>query len=127
MDDKEYDEIGRYIWQAYVPNSGQSKMVQGELLRAIEKLRDEAMRNGNVNWDDGFVILAHYIVDTLSASNDISSQQKVQLKSDVDRILDYDHPYLEDDLYDRITHVIIDWYLSHKDPIPRKRNPKLDR
>jgi hypothetical protein len=46
-------EEAKKIWQTYVPKSGQSASVQGELLRAVEKLRDEAIRNGNVNWTRG--------------------------------------------------------------------------
>ncbi len=53
MKEEEYLEIGRFIWSNYVPKSGQSETVQGELLRAIEKLRDEAHRNGNINWMTG--------------------------------------------------------------------------
>jgi hypothetical protein len=39
---EEYFKKAKSIWQSYVPKSGQSEFVQGELLRAIEKLRDEA-------------------------------------------------------------------------------------
>jgi hypothetical protein len=45
-----YFEEAQDIWKNFVPPSGQAATVQGELLRAIEKLRDEAMRNGNGNW-----------------------------------------------------------------------------
>ena len=48
---EEYLEKGKYIWQNFVPKSGQAETVQGELLRAIEKLRDEAHRNGNANFN----------------------------------------------------------------------------
>jgi hypothetical protein len=33
-----------------------------------EKLSDEAHRNGNMNWDEGHVILAEYLRDTLVGS-----------------------------------------------------------
>ena len=56
MTDDEYRELGRFIWQTYVPKRGQAATVQGELLRANEKLRDESQRNGNINWDEGHEI-----------------------------------------------------------------------
>lgn len=56
-----YFEEAKEIWQKFVPESGQAETVQGELLRAVEKLRDEAIRNGNGNWDEGFEILLSYI------------------------------------------------------------------
>ncbi len=49
------------IWMQFVPRSGQAETVQGELLRAVEKLRDGAIRNGNTNWDQGFEILLAYV------------------------------------------------------------------
>jgi len=49
-----YFEEAKQIWVNYVPKSGQSDTVEGELIRAIEKLRYEAQNNGNVNWDQGF-------------------------------------------------------------------------
>ena len=42
------------IWRNYVPEAGQSEILQGELLREIEKLREEAQGNGNRNWDGDF-------------------------------------------------------------------------
>jgi hypothetical protein len=49
--------LHRKIWRQFVPSAGQAETVQGELLRAMEKLRDEAARNGNGNWDEGFETL----------------------------------------------------------------------
>ncbi len=69
MNNNEYRDKGRFIWKNYVPKSGQSNYVQGELLRTIEKLRDEAQRNGNVNWDEGYEILSNYLLSTIEKSN----------------------------------------------------------
>lgn len=124
---EEYIEIGRYIWQNYVPKRGQADTVQGELLRANEKLRDESQRNGNINWDEGHEILANYILDILVDSNDVSNEAKKQLENDIRRVLDYEDPYTEDDLFDRIEKTIFDWYLYNKIPIHREHNPKLHR
>jgi len=127
MSEPNYIEIGRFIWQNYVPKSGQADTVQGELLRANEKLRDESQRNGNINWDQGHEILARFILETLQSSSDVSAEAKVQLKRDILRILDYEHPHTEDDLFDRVEKVIFDWYLRNKEPIPRSKNPDLHR
>jgi len=127
MSEPNYIEIGRFIWQNYVPKSGQADTVQGELLRANEKLRDESQRNGNINWDQGHEILARFILETLQSSSDVSAEAKVQLKRDILRILDYEHPYTEDDLFDRVEKVIFAWYLRNKEPIPRSKNPDLHR
>ena len=127
MTEEEYREIGRFIWKTYVPKSGQSDTVQGELLRANEKLRDECHRNGNMNWDSGHEILANYILTTLTESPDVSEEAKIELKRDIERVLDFEHPYTEDDLFDRTERKIFDWYVINKDPIPRSPNPELHR
>ncbi len=48
-------QVCRWVWQNLVPRQGQASTLQAELLRAIEKLRNEAMDNGNINWDSDFV------------------------------------------------------------------------
>ena len=43
--EQEYFETCKFIWKNYVPKSGQSTVLQGELLRELEKLRLEAQDN----------------------------------------------------------------------------------
>ncbi|MBA3882380.1 MAG: hypothetical protein H0X73_06590 [Chthoniobacterales bacterium] len=123
----DYAEIGRFLWQNYVPTSGQADTVQGELLRAAEKLRDESQRNGNVNWDERHEILARFILHTLQSSDDVPAEAKGHLERDIARIRDHKHPYTEDDLFDRVEKVIFDWYLQNKDPILKPKDRDLHR
>jgi len=127
MTEEEYLEIGRFIWNTYVPKSGQSETVQGELLRAIVKLQDEAQRNGNGNWDHGHETLANYIRNTLIGSEDLSEDEIQQLNMDIEIILDYETPYTEDDVFDRVEKIILGWCLRNKEPVPRAINPDLHR
>jgi hypothetical protein len=127
MTDDEYRRLGKHIWQTYVPARGQATTVQGELLRANEKLRDESQRNGNMNWDDGHEILAKFLLDTLTASAVLSATVKTQLRQDIERVLDFEDPYTDDDLFDRIERALLDWCSAHPDPVPRQPNPDLLR
>ncbi len=127
MNEQEYFEKAKYLWQTFVPKSGQAETVQGELIRAVEKLRDEAQRNGNGNWDTGHEILAKYIETTLINSGEFKRKEIKQIKSDIKRLLDYDYPYTEDEIYDRLTNKIVDWYLENQEPIPHNENPDLHR
>lgn len=117
-----YFEEEKFIWKNYVPKSGQADTVQGELLRAIEKLRYEAQDNGNINWDDRFEMFCDYIWSTLSSWGQFSVEILTEIQNDLDRIRDYANPYVKDDLYDRVTDYIMEWYLENKEPIRRDKD-----
>ncbi len=127
MTPEAYLALGRHVWQTYVPPSGQADTVQGELLRANEKLRDEAQRNGNANWDEGHEILARYVLETLEAWPALAPERKVRLRADVALLTVPDAPYLDDDAFDRVERCILDWCAAHPEPVARARNPALRR
>lgn len=123
----QYFEKAKFIWLNYVPESGQSKYVQGELLRAIEKLRDEAQRNGNVNWDQGHIILVNYLKSKLLNSGSFNTEISKEIENDLNRLLDYNLPYVEDDIYDRICDRVVDFFVTYPEPIIHDYNVKLKR
>src|ERR1041385_5828750 len=90
------------IWQKFVPKSGQADTVQGEMLRAVEKLRDGARRNGNLNWDRGFEILLAYLSEKLSDSDAFDDSTRKQTESILHRLQNFKEPYLENDFYDEL-------------------------
>jgi len=127
MSEQEYSEKAKYLWQTYVPKSGQAETVQGELIRGVEKLRHEAQRNGNINWDKGHEILAKYLETILINSGEFNEMQTKQINVDIIRLLDYDYPYTDDDIYDRLTNRIVDWYIANPDPVAHNYNSELHR
>ena len=127
MTPEKYLELGQYIWKTYVPKSGQAQTVQGELLRAIEKLADEAQRNGNINFNvNCHGILIGYLRKHLTDTKIFDEQTIKQINKDLDRISVENEPYIEDDLYDRLRERIIDWYLKNTTPIQNIENLKLN-
>ncbi len=115
------EDIARWIWKTQVPKSGQSKSIQGEVLRAIEKLRWEAQNNGNINWDYRFEMLVDFIEATLTSQSCFSEQTKKSIRQDLGRLRNFlppnelkddsqrtELPYIEDGLYNRLTeHLIV--------------------
>ncbi|MBL0104114.1 MAG: hypothetical protein IPP51_10430 [Bacteroidetes bacterium] len=96
-------------------------------MRAIEKLADEAQRNGNINFSaDCHVIFISFIRKHLNDENLFDKTTIKQINQDLDRISIDDKPYTEDDLYDRLRERIIDWYLMNKTPIHHSLNSKLN-
>jgi uncharacterized protein len=117
----------RRIWREYVPAQGQSLTVQGELLRAVEKLRWEAMTNGNQNWDRDFEKLAEYLRATLVGSELFRAEASAEIVKDIQTILDYEHPLADETAFDRLTERVVEWSLAHPEPVPRDLDPTLRR
>ncbi|MBB4916951.1 hypothetical protein [Streptosporangium saharense] len=123
--DPQYAAEARHIWKTYVPPRGQANTVQGELLRAVEKLYDEAYRNGNVNWGEHHERLLAYLREKLGRSGIFDNESSRQLTKDLDRLADFEHPCVENDPFDRVTYRVIDWCRAHPDPVPHKYDPEL--
>ena len=119
-------EEAKSIWQNYVPKRGQAETVQGELLRAVEKLRDESIRNGNANWDNGFEILLAYLGDHLTDPTVYPAEVIAGTRSVLSRLQDYDHPYLEDDFYDQLGDRVVEYFRFYGS-LPHANNPSLHR
>ena len=120
-----YEEDARALWQTYVPKRGQADTVQGELIRAVEKLRDEAQRNGNVNWGKNHVLLAEYLRHTLARSGLFDEAATAEIQRDVARLLDYNYPETSDEPYDRITDHIVEWARADPDAVSRQSDRRL--
>lgn len=118
-----YFEEAKAIWKKYVPPNGQSETVEGELIRAIEKLRYEAQNNGNANWDVEFVRFCDYIWDSLNDDVVFKHDELKEIKNDVDELRNSVAPVFDDELYDRIIDRVIEWGLAHYGPIKRDLDP----
>jgi hypothetical protein len=129
------DDIARWIWINIVPKSGQASSLQGELLRAIEKLRWEAQSNGNINWDACFAMFVDFLGNHLLAEPRFTKESKAEIAADLDRLrhflpvddLENDDeagglPYVEDDLYDRLTSHVVRYCRLHPQLIPLESN-----
>ena len=117
----QYFDEAHAIWKTYVPKAG-----QGELLRAVEKLRDESMRNGNINWDTGFELLLAYLRSRLGDRLVFSPAVIARTTAVLDRLANHNDPYLHDDLYDELTDRVVE-HFRHYGSQPHVRDPALGR
>jgi hypothetical protein len=125
--DASYAADARRIWQTSVPKRGQADTVQGELLRAVEKLRDETQRNGNANWDEHYERLLAYLREKLAGSGLFDAEILVELAVDLDRLADFERPLADDESFDRITYRVVDWCRAHPEPVRHEQDPLLQR
>ncbi len=126
MNDAEYFAVGKRIWQECVPKSGQSLTVEGELLRSVEKLRDEALRNGNGNWDEGFEILLQFLGGRLLDSKVFSASILKDTNTILAQLAKQNPPLLDDAPFDRLSDRVVDYFLFYGSQ-SHTRNPKLNR
>lgn len=122
-----YFKEAQQIWQTLVPKSGQAETVQGELLRAVERLREEAQNNGNGNWDEGFDRFCDFLEQTLAVTPPFTEGVRQEIRADILRLRDHDHPYLEDDLYDRLSDRVVEFHRHLGKIVPHQPDPLQHR
>jgi hypothetical protein len=126
MTDQEVFARARRIWRQFVPASGPADFEQGELLRAVEKLRDEAQRNANANFTDGcHGRLVAYLRERLPDPHVFDADATAEIGADLSALGTVDHPYLDDDVYDRLRRRVVEWCEAHPEPVPRTPDPDL--
>ncbi len=124
--EKEYDKKAQWIWNNFVPKSGQAEFVVGELLRAIEKLSDEANRNGNGNFSEKcHGILISFLRDKLVDEKVFDEKTISEINSELDLLSIEDEPQTGDEIYDWISDRIVDWSLVNDKPIIHIYNKDL--
>ncbi|BCV42108.1 MAG: hypothetical protein Sw1PiTSA_12130 [Shewanella algae] len=125
------ENTAQWIWENLVPDSGQSETVQGEILRAIEKLAHEAQANGNFNWDQGFQKLVSFLKDTLLSEKSFSETTRISIERDLSRLEHFIFPTelkdrsdahllpcVDDELYDRLTDNLVEFCRFNPQTIP---------
>jgi len=120
-----YFEDAKQIWQTQVPKRGQADTVAGELLRSVEKLRDEATRNGNINWGDGHTRLLAYVRRHLLEQGALPTEEQLVMAGDLDRLADYEHPETDSLVYDRISDGVVLWARAHPGAVAHEHDPSL--
>ncbi|MBU9736073.1 hypothetical protein [Diplocloster agilis] len=149
-DSVKYFKECQYIWKNYVPAKGQSNVLQGEMLRQIEKLRYEAQNNGNRNWDEDFEYFCDFLTRALCSSDALSRQEKAQVQDALHKMkaagqtaLRYKNGQItdeeletkyhgelactQDELYDLVNDAIGAFYVKNPTPIPYHPNPSIHR
>jgi hypothetical protein len=131
------DDVAQWVWNNLVPKNGQASSLQGELLRATEKLRWKAQENGNINWDESFLMFVDLLRDNLLAQSFFSDDEKQSIAADLNRLSDFvapdelsddevdggQLPYTEDDLYDRLVTHVVKFCRQLPQVIPRQAAP----
>ena len=114
----QYPELAKKIWDEYAAGVDPSTAVSGELLRAVETLREEAQRNRNANYrKNNYKRMAVFIRNTLVKSGIFHKTDIESIKSGTHRLMHASHPYMEDDVYDELVDKICIFYTRKQTPV----------
>ncbi len=129
MSDYRWWEEHDRLWRELVPSRGQATTVQGELVRCIGRLTDEAYRNSNQNWttESGHDRMLAYIEHTLLDDDTFDEERQVAIRSDIAEISDFEHPNVggHGTCYYNLSETVVDWCMQHPEPVPRKPDADL--
>ena len=145
----EYFHVCKEIWNRWVPQRGQSQVLQGELLRQIERLRYEAQSNENRNWNDDLLYYCDFLRSTLREADCLTPEEQeavnsalVRLRSCGEVAYRYYQGEISDEelaedyngelaspnnaLYDRGCDALALFYRANPNPIPyeRQKHPR---
>lgn len=136
----------RRLWRELVPATGSADSLQGELLRAVENLRDESCRNGNRNFGLRHLEQCRLLTDTLNNWPDFTSDTRntfgkliAQIETAGRNSIEYEHlsarerrsykkptDCTDQVIYDLLLVTFTDFALHHTEKIPFTGYPKVE-
>jgi len=127
-----YESRFQYYWKELVPPMNEADTKQGELVRCIGNLEDEANRNGNENWDELNEEEVDYLTKNLVDVEFFDNAVCRDLRSDLDEIRKAGRNDVgssaDDEVYNRVIRLVVDWCDAHPEPIElRPRDPNIRR
>jgi hypothetical protein len=114
-----YPEIAQKVWNEMVPPSGPASTVQGELLRSVEMLRDDAQHHAN-DFRKSHRRVAVFVRDTLIKSGIYNEAENKSIRSATAKLRKVARPYTKNDIYDHLVDQVCVFCSRHEEPIPFK-------
>jgi hypothetical protein len=105
-----YPEIAVKIWTELVPKTGAAITVHGELLQAVERLREDAQRNVGAKNRRQQKRTARFIRDTLIDSKLFDAAEIDRIRTTTGRLMKNSRPYTSDDIYDHLVDQVCIYY-----------------
>ena len=118
-------ELAYQIWSNLVPATGPATTVQGELLRSVEQLRDEAQQNRNANYRKDHRRMAVFVRDTLVRSGIFDQGEIARIQNGTQLLMKARRPYTKNDVFDHLVDKVCVFYSRHPEPIPYKARRTL--
>lgn len=107
-----FPEIVRHIRTNLIPVRGEAETIEGEMLRGLDILQDEAYRNGNANYSKNHKAFADFILENLTTFTKTNNDDIKRINDAVKKLMKAEYPCLEDDVYDYLTDQICIFHLK---------------
>ena len=99
------------------PSSNAGPSLAGQLLTAVETLREEAQQHGNGAYGKRHKRMAIFVRDTLVKSGVFDKATIDRIRSSAAALMNASKPYLLDDLYDQLVDLICVFYIQRSAPV----------
>lgn len=108
------------LWDALVPPAGQADTAQGEAIRITGRIGDELLRNGGINWDGAYTMMADGLGEILSSGTPLPAPDLARAREALAilRTGTMDEPAIK-----TMTELAVDWVRRNPQPVP---NPLPD-
>lgn len=108
------------LWEELVPPSHAADTVQGELIRCIGNLTDEAYRNGNMNWGERQIDMIA-MLRTVLLDGTFTPEREAEVGALLTRLGHHRRPDLSGDgsPHYLINEAVVQWCLAHRALIVR--------
>jgi hypothetical protein len=93
------------------------RSLAGQLLTAVETLREEAQQHGNAAYGKRHKRMAIFVRDTLVKSGVFDKATIDRIRSSTAALMKASKPYLQDDLYDQLVDLICVFYIQRSAPV----------
>ena len=118
--DASWKTLNDALWKELVPPRHAADTVQGEMIRCIGNLTDEAYRNGNMNWGERQIDMIALLRTTL-LDGTFSAEREAELGVALTRMGHHRRPDLSGDGSPHyvVNEAVVQWCLAHRDLIRR--------
>lgn len=128
------------LWKKLVPKEGEAETIQGEMVRAIGKIKGDYYRNGFGNWYPMYYKLSQFLAAHLADLNSFKPFTVAVIRADIralnaygNRVMEEGNPYETFDFslfettdiekaFERLDAAIVAWCKRHQKLIPHKRS-----
>jgi len=114
---KQFNEL----WELLIPSSGAAQTMQGEVIRIAGRISDELARNGGINWDDDYKVMADTFLDFIQQGEPLSPGEINQASEIIKEV-----KRKNDNNTDRLAELAVKWIAGNPTPV-RTPAVKYDR